>query len=68
MHPDRVIVCTYKSSGVLYTGQDDQNTLNRKSADTNYDPRDPLHNPVTCSDVPLFVVDGTNLLSGTHPP
>ena len=47
MHPDILIVCTYRRSDGLSTIPDDQNTFTRQSANTNNAPRDPLHGPVT---------------------
>ena len=47
MHPDRVIVRTYRHSDGISTRPNDQNTLTCQSSDTNNTPRDPLHGPVT---------------------
>ena len=48
MHPDRVIVCTYRRSDGVSKIPDDQNTLTSQSADTFNPLRDPLiHVPVT---------------------
>ena len=68
IHLDRGIFCTHKQSDGLFTRPDGPNTLTCQSAVTNDAPREPLHNHVTCSGVTLFVVDGTYLLSGNHPP
>ena len=47
MHPDRLIVHTYRQLDVLSTILDDHTTLTRQSTDTTYAHRDPLFVPVT---------------------
>ena len=47
MHPERVIVLTYRRLDNISKRQDDQNTLTRQSADTNNAPRDLLLVPIT---------------------
>ena len=51
MHPDRVIVLTYRGSDVISTISDDQNNLTCQSTDTNDASRDPLYFPVTIFNV-----------------
>ena len=53
MHPDRLIVRTYRHSYGLYMIPYGQNTLTRQSDDKNDAPRYPLHGPVTNSKLKL---------------
>ena len=54
MHPEKVIVRTYRWSDGLYTRPDDQNTLTRQSAHTNDAPRDPLRGPIAHWDIDIY--------------
>ena len=45
IHPDRVILCTYRRSDGIYMIPDDQNTLTHQYADTNEPPREPPSRP-----------------------
>ena len=64
MHPYRGILCTYRRSDGLSTIPEYHNTLTIQSSDTNNDPRDLLHGPVTLmlfDTFPFLIIEGTTL-------
>ena len=51
MHPEIVIVCTYRQGDGVSTIPDNPDTLTRQSAAMDNDPRDLLHGPITNTNI-----------------